>query len=218
MLSHPNLVRIKDSFFTYDCQKEYLNVVMDYFPLNLSEYIAKYRNSSEVNETQLKILAYQLFKGLLYLETLGIAHRDMKPQNVLVNDRTCQLIICDLGSAKKLQPEESNLAYICSRSYRAPELIFGCTRYNCLVDVWSAGCILVEMVTHQTLFRAGNNIDQLVEIIKVLGTPSGEEIKEMNPDCDLEKYKFPKISGVSWEKVPSGLFRYSRRARSVRST
>lgn len=105
MLNHPNLVRIKDSFFTYDCQKEYLNVVMDYYPLNLSEYITKYRNNCEVNETHLKILAYQLFKGLLYLENLGIAHRDMKPQNVLVNDRSCQLIICDLGSAKKLQPE-----------------------------------------------------------------------------------------------------------------
>lgn len=69
------------------------------------------------------------------------------------------------------------------------------------------------MVTHQTLFRAGNNIDQLVEIIKVLGTPSSEEIKEMNPDCDLEKYKFPKISGVSWEKVHTVLFRYSPSAR-----
>jgi serine/threonine protein kinase len=74
--------------------------------------------------------------------------------------------------------------------------------------MWSAGCILVEMITLQPIFRSDSNIDQLVEIIKVLGTPSYQEIMEMNPDCEIEKYQFPKIGPRSWEKVIIGLLRF----------
>lgn len=145
---------------------------MDYFPSNLYESLQKYRNKADISRLKLKVLAYQMFRGLLYLNTISIAHRDMKPQNVLINDTTWQLLICDFGSAKKLVKGEPNLAYICSRCYRAPELIFGSTDYNTQIDMWSAGCILVEMVLLEPIFRSDSNIDQLVEIIKVLGTPS----------------------------------------------
>lgn len=76
--------------------------------------------------------------------------------------------------------------------------------------MWSAGCILVEMVMLEPIFRSDSNIDQLVEIIKVLGTPSFEEIMEMNPDCDVDKYQFPKINARPWEKVDYLLFRFSK--------
>lgn len=120
---------------------------MDYFPNNLYESIQKYKNKGDISRLKMKVFAYQMFRGLLYLNKEGIAHRDIKPQNVLVNDANWNLIICDFGSAKKLQPGEPNLAYICSRCYRAPELIFGSTSYSTQIDVWSAGCILVEMLT-----------------------------------------------------------------------
>lgn len=68
----------------------------------------------------MKVLTYQLLRGLLYLGQQGIAHRDMKPQNVLVDDQKWKLLICDFGSAKQLVAGEPNLAYICSRCYRAP--------------------------------------------------------------------------------------------------
>ena len=96
-----------------------------------------------MSRLKVKTFAYQMFRGLLYLQSISIAHRDMKPQNVLVNDTNWNLLICDFGSAKKLVPDEPNLAYICSRCYRAPELIFGSTNYNTQIDMWSAGCILV---------------------------------------------------------------------------
>ncbi len=146
-LNHPNTLRIKDSFFTYEGDKEYLNVVMDYFPCNLYESLQKYRNKGEISRLKLKVFAYQMFRGLLYLNSIDIAHRDMKPQNILVNDTNWKLIICDFGSAKKLIPGEPNLAYICSRCYRAPELIFGSTNYTTQIDMWSAGCILAEMIS-----------------------------------------------------------------------
>jgi len=116
---------------------------MDYFPSNLYEHAQKYRGRADIGRLKLKVLAYQMFRGLLYLARQGIAHRDIKPQNVLVDDSNWKLIVCDFGSAKRLQPNEPNLAYICSRCYRAPELIFGSTAYSPQIDVWSAGCILV---------------------------------------------------------------------------
>ena len=67
--------------------------------------------------------------------------------------------------------------------------------------MWSAGCILVEMITLEPIFRSDSNIDQLVEIIKALGTPTFDEMMEMNPDCDVDKYQFPKINARPWEKV-----------------
>ena len=67
--------------------------------------------------------------------------------------------------------------------------------------MWSAGCVLVEMITMEPVFRAESNIDQLVEIIKILGTPTYSEMLEMNPECDFQKYKLPKIGAKTWEKV-----------------
>jgi glycogen synthase kinase 3 beta len=70
--------------------------------------------------------------------------------------------MCDFGSAKKLIKGEPNIAYICSRCYRAPELIFGATTYTTQIDMWSAGCVIAEMLIFEPLFIASNNIDQLV--------------------------------------------------------
>lgn len=87
------------------------------------------------------------------------------------------LKICDFGSAKKLVKGEPNVAYICSRYYRAPELIFGCVDYNNMIDIWSMGCVVAEMVLGEPLFPGESAVDQLVEIIKILGTPSLQQIQ-----------------------------------------
>lgn len=82
--------------------------------------------------------------------------------------------VCDFGSAKKLIKGEPNVSYICSRYYRAPELIFGATEYTNAIDVWSMGCVIAEMVLGEPLFPGESAVDQLVEIIKILGTPTLE--------------------------------------------
>ena len=73
---------------------------------------------------------YQLFRSLAYIHSLGICHRDIKPQNLLLDPDTGVLKLCDFGSAKHLVKGEPNVSYICSRYYRAPELIFGATDYT----------------------------------------------------------------------------------------
>lgn len=85
LLKHPNVLEMKDSFFTYEADKEYLNVVMDFYECNLYESVHKYSRKSPMPRLKFKVFAYQLFRSLLYLKKIGIAHRDIKPQNILVN-------------------------------------------------------------------------------------------------------------------------------------
>ena len=67
---------------------------------------------------------------------------------------------------------EDNIAYVCSRNYRAPELIFGSTQYSYSIDIWAAGCILAELMNGVALFSSATGLDMLIEIFKILGTPS----------------------------------------------
>lgn len=147
---------------------EYLNIITDYFSDNLYQVIKK----KEMNPLLVKLYIYQLFRGLNYLSMISIAHRDIKPQNILVDKHKHKLIISDFGSAKQLVSTEVNLAYICSRCYRAPELIFGATDYNTQIDMWSTGCVIIEMLKGTPPFMGDSQVDQLKEIIKVLGTPT----------------------------------------------
>lgn len=78
----------------------------------------------------LQLYMYQLFRSLAYIHALGVCHRDIKPQNLLLDPETGVLKLCDFGSAKHLVRGEPNVSYICSRYYRAPELIFGATDYT----------------------------------------------------------------------------------------
>jgi glycogen synthase kinase 3 beta len=142
---------------------------------------------------------YQLFRALAYIHSFGICHRDIKPQNLLLDPETSVLKLCDFGSAKQLIKGEPNVSYICSRYYRAPELIFGAIDYTCYIDVWSSGCVFAELLLGQPIFPGESGVDQLVEIIKVLGTPSREQIRQMNPN--YQEFRFPQIKAHPWHKV-----------------
>jgi len=148
---------------------------------------------------EVKLYIYQLFRSLAYIHSQGICHRDIKPQNLLLDPATGVLKLCDFGSAKILVENEPNVSYICSRYYRAPELIFGATNYTPKIDVWSTGCVMAELMLGQPLFPGESGIDQLVEIIKVLGTPTREQIRTMNPN--YMEHKFPQIKPHPFSKV-----------------
>ncbi|CAL2236517.1 unnamed protein product [Prunus armeniaca] len=209
MLDHPNIVALKHCFFsTTDKEEVYLNLVLEFVPETVNRIA---RNYSRINQRMpliyVKLYTYQICRALAYIHNcIGICHRDIKPQNLLVNPHTHQLKLCDFGSAKVLVKGEPNVSYICSRYYRAPELIFGATEYTTAIDIWSTGCVMAELLLGQPLFPGESGVDQLVEIIKVLGTPTREEIKCMNPN--YTEFKFPQIKPHPWHKVCLCLLMY----------
>uniref|UniRef100_A0A914ZXV3 Protein kinase domain-containing protein n=2 Tax=Parascaris univalens TaxID=6257 RepID=A0A914ZXV3_PARUN len=146
-----------------------------------------------------KLYSFQLFRALAYIHNIGVCHRDIKPQSLLIDPITSVLKLCDFGSAKYLVEGESNLSYICSRYYRAPELMFGATNYKHSIDVWSAGTVLAELLLGQPIFFGTCCLDQLVEIVKVLGTPTMNQIMEMNPN--YVQLQLPFVEAVSWSRI-----------------
>ena len=84
--------------------------------------------------------------------------------------------------SKKLVKAQPNVSYISSRPYRAPELIFGATEYTSAIDLWSGGSVITELVLQQPIFAGDSSLEQIVEIIKVLGTPNKSQIISMNPE------------------------------------
>jgi serine/threonine protein kinase len=203
-LNHPNVINLRNHFFSKGEKPDeiYLNCVMDYLPLTLSKFIKTYKNKSPCPLIYIKIYSYQMLKSLAYIHAIGICHRDIKPQNILLNSNNKNLRLCDFGSAKKLIKGEPNIAYICSRYYRAPELIFGATEYTNAIDVWSIGCCIVEIILQHPLFPGESATDQLVQIIKILGTPTKQQILEMNPQ--YKEFKFPIVKQYPWIKLFRG--------------
>ncbi len=114
---------------------------------------------------------YQVARSLAYIHQVGICHRDIKPQNLLLDPNTHVVKLCDFGSAKMLVKGESNIAYICSRYYRAPELIFGATDYTTAIDTWSFGCVFAELILGQPLFPGESNVDQVHVLNEAISVP-----------------------------------------------
>lgn len=151
IVRHPNIVELKAFYYSNgervnnDLKSQYirweltlpkkdevyLNLVLEFVPETVyraSRYFNKMRTTMPIIEVKLYI--YQLFRSLAYIHSQGICHRDIKPQNLLLDPNSGILKLCDFGSAKILVEHEPNVSYICSRYYRAPELIFGATNYT----------------------------------------------------------------------------------------
>ncbi|KHN72344.1 Glycogen synthase kinase-3 beta [Toxocara canis] len=201
-LNHKNVIPLKFFFFSSGEKKNqvYLNLILEYMPATVHRVVRHYSKLRKaVPILYVKLYTFQLLRALAYVHNIGICHRDVKPQNLLVDPETAVLKLCDFGSAKQLVKGEKNTSYICSRYYRAPELIFGATNYTNSIDIWSAGTVLAELLLGQPMFPGESAIDQLVEIIKVLGTPTKEQIQQMNPNYK-EQY-FPCVKGCPWSRI-----------------
>ena len=107
-----------------------------------------------------------------YLHQNWILHRDLKPDNLLL-DKNGILKIGDFGLATNYgQDNRVMTTQVITRWYRPPELLFGIKHYNWSVDIWSIGCILAELWHRVPIFTGESDINQLVKIFDVMGTPS----------------------------------------------
>ncbi len=134
-----NLMGVQTALIAAQKDEVYLNLVLEFVPETV------YRASRHFNKMkavmpilEVKLFIYQLFRSLAYIHSQGICHRDIKPQNLLLEPSTGVLKLCDFGSAKILVENEPNVSYICSRYYRAPELIFGATNYTTKIGMLSS--------------------------------------------------------------------------------
>lgn len=204
-LNHPNCIKVHNFFFSSNPEKpeeNYLNLVMDYIPDTLYKILRfYYKKNMEFPLPLAKIYSYQMFRALAYIHGNNICHRDIKPQNILIDIQSNRLVLCDFGSAKILQPGETSVAYICSRYYRAPELILGEERYDLNIDIWAIGCVIAEMVLGEPLFPGKNNKDQLTKIMAVLGSPKPAEVSLM---CAHPSMEVPETKGSGLAKKLAG--------------
>eukprot|EP00007_Cunea_sp_BSH-02190019_P005577 CAMPEP_0174233880 /NCGR_PEP_ID=MMETSP0417-20130205/3801_1 /TAXON_ID=242541 /ORGANISM="Mayorella sp, Strain BSH-02190019" /LENGTH=726 /DNA_ID=CAMNT_0015312169 /DNA_START=148 /DNA_END=2328 /DNA_ORIENTATION=- len=139
--------------FDYFYYKEHLFIVCELLRDNLYEFYKYNRESGSpmyFNFARLKLVAKQVLTALQYTHQLGLIHCDLKPENILIQSYSrCEVKVIDFGSS--CYKTDHLGSYVQSRAYRAPEVILG-MKYSELVDVWSLGCILFELLTGQVLF------------------------------------------------------------------
>jgi mitogen-activated protein kinase 1/3 len=128
----------------------------------------------------------QLLRGLKYIHSANVLHRDLKPSNLLIN-LNCDLKICDFGLARIADPAHDHAGllteYVATRWYRAPEIMLNAKAYTQSIDIWAAGCILIEMVARKPLFPGTDYHNQLELILRTTGTPSEEDLAYIRSDA-----------------------------------
>uniref|UniRef100_A0A673M604 mitogen-activated protein kinase n=1 Tax=Sinocyclocheilus rhinocerous TaxID=307959 RepID=A0A673M604_9TELE len=168
-MKHDNVIGLLD-VFTADLSLDRFHdfyLVMPFMGTDLGKLMKMER----LSEDRVQYLVYQMLRGLKYIHAAGIIHRDLKPGNLAINEE-CELKILDFGLARQADSEMTG--YVVTRWYRAPEVILSWMHYTQTVDIWSVGCIMAEMLLGKPLFKGNDHLDQLMEIMKITGTPTKE--------------------------------------------
>ena len=184
LLTHENIIRIKSIQLPRSREEfDEIYVVLELMETDLSSII---KSPQPLSDEHCQFFLYQLMRGLKYMHSAGILHRDLKPRNLLVN-ANCDLKICDFGLARPvigdMRVNTSQMTdYVATRWYRAPELLLAYKTYTSAMDVWSVGCIFGELLMRKPLLPGTDANQQLEIIFNLIGSPSAEDISKIpNP-------------------------------------
>ncbi|VBB25319.1 unnamed protein product [Acanthocheilonema viteae] len=209
LLQHPNIVscvegicplnqeasldgsneQVEETKFDVIMGDDQLYLVFEFVSMNLKCYIGKIPDDKWMDKAEASVqksYLYQILQGIYYCHQRNILHRNLKPQNLLVDEKG-RLKLADFcfdETVNSLGRHHTQEVYI--RFYKAPELLFGLINCTSAIDIWSIGCITAEMAVKQALFPPGDsNIDQIFRIFKVLSTPCEEVLHELTniPNC-----------------------------------
>eukprot|EP01102_Stenamoeba_stenopodia_P003810 TRINITY_DN13948_c0_g1_i1.p1 TRINITY_DN13948_c0_g1~~TRINITY_DN13948_c0_g1_i1.p1 ORF type:complete len:304 (+),score=72.43 TRINITY_DN13948_c0_g1_i1:52-963(+) len=166
--NHPNIVKLIDVIH----QEQKLFLVFEFLDHDLKRYLDSLGDGCYLHPKLIKSYVFQLLKGIAFCHAHRILHRDLKPQNLLI-DRAGGLKLADFGLARAINiPVRTYTHAIVTLWYRAPEILLGATQYSTPVDIWSVGCIFAEIVTKRPLLPGDSEIDELFKIFIKFGTPN----------------------------------------------
>mmetsp|Transcript_47667 Transcript_47667/g.83919 ORF Transcript_47667/g.83919 Transcript_47667/m.83919 type:complete len:334 (-) Transcript_47667:128-1129(-) len=206
---HPNIVKLLDVY----CTLGQVRLVFEFVDHNLKEYMKKYgggagkSGTAALDSATTSNFQLQFMRGIHFLHSHRIMHRDLKPQNILIagdskaaTSENC-LKIADFGMARAFSlPIPKYTHEVVTTWYRAPEILFGSQEYALPIDMWSAGCIMAEMAHGSALFRGDSEIDTIFQIFQRLGTPSDVEWPGLSSLPDF-KLTFPQWRRQPWSNI-----------------
>lgn len=191
-IKHPNIVQLKDVVHSDNS----LYLIFEYLEYDLK----KYMRAGAMSPSQVKPMIYQLLLGVEHCHAHRIMHRDLKPQNLLI-DKKGVMKLADFGLARAYGlPIKTYTHEVVTLWYRAPEILLGQKQYSTSVDLWSAGCIFAEMATKRPLFPGDSEVDEIFKIFKLHGTPTEETWPGVTKLKDF-KSTFPKFQAASLVSV-----------------
>uniref|UniRef100_A0A3B3IKZ6 Cyclin-dependent kinase 15 n=1 Tax=Oryzias latipes TaxID=8090 RepID=A0A3B3IKZ6_ORYLA len=199
-LKHANIVLLHDIVHT----RETLTFVFEYVQTDLAQYMTQHPGG--LHSHNVRIFMFQLLRGLCYIHSRRILHRDLKPQNLLIS-YLGELKLADFGLARsKSIPSHSFSSEVVTLWYRPPDVLLGSTDYSVALDMWGAGCILIEMLQGAPAFPGGpDELEQLKKIFSVLGVPSQiswPELRLLSSDSPGECTCLPPLSVIRLEQLP----------------
>ena len=166
-LDHPNVVKLKD----VEHSENRLYLVFEYLDQDLKKYMDSCRRGP-IDPLLVKSYVYQMLLGIEFCHKRGVMHRDLKPQNLLI-DKSGNLKLADFGLARAFCiPVRAYTHEVITLWYRAPEILLGGRHYSTGVDMWSIGCIFAELANKRPLWPGDSEIDMLFRIFRLLGTPN----------------------------------------------
>ncbi|KAH7440091.1 hypothetical protein KP509_04G090800 [Ceratopteris richardii] len=185
-------------------------IVTDLMDTDLHQII---RSTQALSEEHCQYFLYQMLRALKYIHSANVLHRDLKPSNLLIN-ANCDLRLCDFGLARTTSETDFMTEYVVTRWYRAPELLLNAAEYTSAIDIWSVGCIYMELLDRKPLLPGKDYVHQLRSIIDLVGLPNDSElgfVKSENarkylmqlPRNDVKPLpeKFPEISPEALDLV-----------------
>ncbi|KAK4482904.1 hypothetical protein RD792_010077, partial [Penstemon davidsonii] len=178
LLRHPDIVEIKHILLP-PSRREFKDIYV-VFELMESDLHQVIKANDDLTPEHYQFFLYQLLRGMKYIHTANVFHRDLKPKNILAN-ADCKLKVCDFGLARVAFNDTPTAIfwtdYVATRWYRAPELCGSFfSKYTPAIDIWSIGCIFAELLTGKPLFPGKNVVHQLDLMTDLLGTPPPETI------------------------------------------
>ncbi|KAI3772436.1 hypothetical protein L6452_03622 [Arctium lappa] len=183
-LDHENIIAIKD-IIPPPLRREFSDVYIttELMDTDLHQII---RSNQNLSEEHCQYFLYQLLRGLKYIHSANVIHRDLKPSNLLLN-ANCDLKICDFGLARTNAENDFMTEYVVTRWYRAPELLLNSSDYTAAIDVWSVGCIFMELMNKKPLFAGKDHVHQMRLLTELLGTPTESDLRFIRNE-DAKRY------------------------------